>query len=109
MTREFITTTYFDKRWKKMTLTDEDLRQLEIYLLENPGAGDIIQGTSGAVKLRWALPNTGKSDGIRVIYVDLVHKAHTHLLLCYPKGKQDDLTEDQKKQLKQAIRILKGE
>ena len=110
MTREFIRTTYFDKRWNEMNLIDEDLRELEKHIMDNPGVGDIIQGTGGAIKLRWALQGSdkGKSGGIRVIYVDLTHKAHIHLLLCYPKSKQEDLTYEQKKQLKQLISTLKG-
>ena len=109
MTREFIMTTVYDKLWDRLGLTDEDLGELQSVLLKNPASGDIIQGTGGARKIRFALLNIGKSGGIRVIYIDLAHKAHTHLLLSYPKSKQDDLTEDQKKQLKQAIKILKGE
>jgi hypothetical protein len=111
MTREFIRTSYFDSNWEKMKLTDENLRLLELFIMRNPDSGDVIQGTNGAVKLRWALPsnNKGKSGGIRVIYVDIKQKEHIHLLLCYPKSEKDDLTFEQKKELKQLIQILKGE
>jgi len=111
MTREFIRTSYFDKRWNEMNLTDDDLRQLETYIMDNPGVGDIMPGTAGAIKIRMALQssNKGKSGGVRVIYIDLTHKAHVHLLLCYPKSMQDDLTPEQKKQLKHLVQILKGE
>jgi len=111
MTREFIRTTYFDKRWSEMDLSDADLRDLENHMLKNIGIGDIISGTGGAIKFRWALPGNdkGKSGGIRIIYVDLAHKAHMHLLLCYPKSKQENLTTEQKLHLKQLIHILKGE
>ena len=111
MTREFIRTSYFDKYWHAMKLHDDDLRELEIFLMENPGSGDVIQGTGGAVKLRWALSGNekGKRGGIRVIYIDLLHKEHTHLLLCYPKNKQETLNEAQRKQIKQLTTILKGE
>ncbi|MCL2197485.1 MAG: type II toxin-antitoxin system RelE/ParE family toxin [Defluviitaleaceae bacterium] len=111
MTREFIRTSYFNKRWDEMKLTDDDLRELENHIMQNPNIGNIIQGTGGAIKIRWALRgnNQGKSGGLRVIYVDLIIKAHIHLLLCYPKSEQEDLTHDQKKQLKQLISTLKGE
>lgn len=111
MTRKFIRATYFDKRWDDMKLSDEDLRELENHLLKNPGIGDIIIGTSGARKLRWAIPgnNKGKSGGIRVIYVDLAQKEHIHLLLCYPKSERETLTAEQKRHLEKLINILKGE
>ena len=34
MTRTFITTTIFDKRWIELGLSDDDLRELENYLME---------------------------------------------------------------------------
>ena len=52
MTREFITTTYFEKNWADMSLNDDDLLLLENYLMANPKSGDRIQGTGGAMKLR---------------------------------------------------------
>lgn len=111
MVREFIRSTYFDKRWAALGLTDDDLRNLENHIMKNPGIGDTIQGTGGAIKLRWVLAgnNKGKSGGIRVIYVDIAHQAHVHLLLCYPKSEQDDLTNAQKSQLKQLVKSIKGE
>ncbi|MCL2225232.1 MAG: addiction module toxin RelE [Defluviitaleaceae bacterium] len=111
MTRQFIRSQPFEIQWHKMGLTDSDLMEFEDYLLANPNAGDRISGTGGAVKVRWVLGGNrkGKSGGSRIIYIDLVRKSHIHLLLCYPKSKQEDLTQEQKKQLKQVIEKLKGE
>jgi len=94
-----------------MGLNDNDLRELEIYLLDNVGIGNVIPGTGGAIKVRWALSGNdkGKSGGTRIIYIDLIRKAHIHLLLCYPKSKQETLTNEQKKHIKQLIKTLKGE
>jgi len=92
-------------------LTDNDLQELQNFLLKNPEAGDIIQGTNGARKVRFALPDNdkGKRGGVRVIYVDIIKREHIHLLLCYAKAKQDDLTTEQKKQIKSLVHELKGE
>ena len=109
MVRQFVETTIFTKHWNEMGLNDDDLSELQSHIMRNPQAGDVIAGTGGARKIRYALPHKGKSGGARMIYVDIVHKKHTHLLLCYPKGKQEDLTEEQKKLVRQLTRILKGE
>ena len=109
MTREFINTPVYDKLWNDLGLTDDDLCDLQNTLLSNPQAGDIIEGAGGAAKVRYASQGKGKSGGIRVIYCDLTHKKRLYLLLCYPKSKQDDLTQEQKKQLKALIKTLKGE
>ena len=50
-------------------LDEEGLRNLENMLLENREAGDIIQGTHGLRKVRFALQNRGKSSGLRILYV----------------------------------------
>ena len=111
MTREFINADIFDKNWNKLGLTDDDLKDFQEYLLQNPSAGDIIEGTGGAAKVRFALEgnNKGKSGGIRVIYADITHKNQIGLILCYSKGKQDNLTTQQKKQLKELVKTMKGE
>jgi len=109
MVRQFVETTIFTKRWREIGLNDDDLLELQRHIMKNTSAGDIIIGTGGARKIRYALPNKGKRGGVRIIYVDVVHKKHTHLLLCYPKGKQEDLTTEQKKLVQQLAMALKGE
>ena len=37
----------FQKQWKDNGLNDDDLRELELFLLKNTEAGDMIQGTGG--------------------------------------------------------------
>ena len=108
MTREFIITSVYDKLWVRLGLTDDDLRDLQNLLMINPAAGDIIQGTGGARKIRFTLSNIGKSGGVRIIYTDITHLKRIYLLLCYPKSQQDDLSHDQKKQVKALIETLKG-
>ena len=109
MKREFILTSTFDKKWKQLHLTDDDLCELQNFIMRNPFARDIITGTGGASKLRFALSGKGKSGSIRVIFVDIVHKNRVYLLLCYAKSEQDNLTNIQKKKLESLIKILKGE
>ena len=47
MKRMFIETGEFRKCWKKLGLGEEDLRELQGFLLEHPEAGDMIQGAGG--------------------------------------------------------------
>ena len=57
-----------------MGLHDEELKLLEDILLENPQKGDVIEGTSGARKMRIQMNGHGKRGGGRVIYVDIFEK-----------------------------------
>lgn len=49
-------------------LTDGERRDVVDYLAAHPKAGNLMQGTGGVRKLRWARAGRGKSGGVRVIY-----------------------------------------
>ncbi|MGN1137066.1 MAG: type II toxin-antitoxin system RelE/ParE family toxin [Oscillospiraceae bacterium] len=96
--------------WKAMGLGDNDLSTLEKMLLADPKAGDVIEGTGGARKIRISLnDNRGKSGGGRVIYVDIYEKARIYLLFAYPKNVQENLTADQKKAIRNLIEAIEKE
>jgi hypothetical protein len=109
MNRTFIEVPAFTKRWKELGLTDENLRELENVLLENPKAGDAIQGTGGIRKIRIPMGHAGKRGGGRVIYVDIELKEIIYFINVYSKNEKDDLTEDEKKAFKAVVKILKEE
>jgi len=48
-------------------MADNDRRDLVDHLAAMPAAGDLMEGTGGARKLRWARPGAGKSGGLRVV------------------------------------------
>src|SRR5258705_11661145 len=48
-------------------LTEQERSELVDFLARNPTAGDLMQGTGGARKLRWGAKGKGKSGGARVI------------------------------------------
>ncbi len=109
MNRTFIEVPTFTKKWHELGLTDEDLRNLENTLLENPKAGDAVQGTGGLRKIRIPMENKGKGKrgGARVIYIDIEIKEIIYFINVYTKNEKDDLTEDEKKAFKAMIKILK--
>lgn len=107
MNRTFIEVPIFTNRWKELGLTDENLRELETILLENPKAGDAIQGTGGIRKIRIPVGNTGKRGGGRVIYVDIEIKETIYFINVYAKNEKEDLTEDEKKAFKAVVKVLK--
>ena len=47
MTREFIIAQIFDKNWHELGLDDDILQELQAYIIENPGIGNVIEGTGG--------------------------------------------------------------
>lgn len=86
----------------------DGIDELAIYLIDHPDAGDVIQGSGGVRKLRWAAKGKGKRGGARIIYLYVVFAARIYLMRCYAKNVKTDLTADEKKQLRQVAAHLKG-
>lgn len=86
--------------------TDDELRALQSHLLENPDAGDVIRGSSGLRKLRWAASGRGKRGGARVIYYHYVSAERIYLIYGYAKCDQEDLAPDQIKLLAQLMKEI---
>jgi hypothetical protein len=56
------------------------------WLAQNPDAGDVIQKSGGCRKVRWARAGTGKSGGVRVIYLNRLNEGRIFLLVIYAKS-----------------------
>ena len=84
----------------KRLLTDESYAGLQLYLAQYPFTGDLIKGTGGLRKVRWASGGKGKSGGVRVIYFYALADAQIRMILIYKKGVKDDLTPKEKKLLR---------
>ena len=48
-------------------LSDDEFAALQLSLAVKPEAGDVIKGTGGVRKMRWAGSGRGKRGGLRVI------------------------------------------
>jgi len=109
MKRTFVETSIFTKRWNDLNLTDEDLQSLQNYIIKNPNAGDIIVGTGGLTKLRWALPNKGKRGGVRILHIDFTRQKTVFLINCYSKSQKDNISDSEKAMYKTLIEAIKEE
>ena len=69
--------------------------------------GDIIPDTGGLRKIRWKSNSKGKRSGARVIYYFYDENHPIYLLFAYSKNVQTDLTEHEKKLLRQFVSQLK--
>src|ERR1700722_11957091 len=49
-------------------LNDEDYSDLQQFLVSQPDAGDVIQGTGGLRKVRWVTAGKGKRGGTRDLF-----------------------------------------
>jgi hypothetical protein len=84
-------TAHFASASRKM-LSDTEREELTDFLAWNPVAGDVIAGTGGVRKLRFALKGRGKSGGARVIYYYHDERIPLYLLDIYTKNEQANLS-----------------
>jgi hypothetical protein len=86
-------------------LAEEDYIALQLFLVRDPKAGDVIPGTGGFRKLRWADPRRrkGKRGGLRVIYYYFFGDNQIWFITLYGKDRMEDLSPDEKRALKAAI------
>ncbi len=106
MTREFVIMPEFERQWHKMGLGDEELRQLQEILLQNPKAGKVIRGTNGLRKIRIAFDKRGKSGSGRVAYIDFTTYEKIYLITAYPKSEKDNLSKAERNQIAKSIVLL---
>ena len=90
-------------------LNDEEYRKLQGCLCLAPQAGNIIRGSGGLRKIRWAHGQRGKRGGVRVIYYWVTNSEKILMLYIYPKNRQIDLTPEQVKLLSSLLtKSLRG-
>src|SRR6266446_1934677 len=86
-------------------LIDDDYREFQAQLGANPDLGDLMPGTGGFRKLRWADARRGKGrrGGLRIIYYYFSADQQIWLMTLYDKDEASDLTPKEKKALRIAI------
>jgi hypothetical protein len=99
----------FTTAWKSLKLTDEDMQALEAALLKNLHAGDVMQGTGGLRKVRFAPPSkhTGKSGATRVVYIFLQEGPAIYLFTIFGKSSKENLTAAEKSFYREVVAALK--
>jgi len=82
-------------------LDDDAYRELKNGLTNNPELGDLMPGTGGFRKLRWADKRRGKGrrGGLRIIYYYFLSDQQIWLMTLYDKNEASDLTPREKKAL----------
>ena len=106
---EFVEAPAFTRNIAAYFADDEYLR-LQRWLANNPESGDLMPGSGGFRKLRWADPkrSKGRRGGLRIIYYYFLADQQIWLMAIYDKSEASDLTAKQKKALKNALEVELG-
>ena len=89
---------------KSAGLSDQQRVAIIDRIAKEPAAGDLIQGSGGARKVRFAGRGRGKSGGYRVITFYAGPTMPVFLLALYGKGERADLSKAERNEL----RVLLG-
>ena len=94
-------------RHRKDYIDDEGLRELQIELLIDPTAGDLLEGSGGLRRLRHrdVRRGKGKRGGLRVIYFWWEAGRLFWLFTIYDKCEMDDLGPTEKRALRAILKL----
>ena len=84
-------------------LSDDEYAALQWGLTIHPELGDIIPGSGGIRKLRWAGSGRGKRGGLRVIYYWRNQQGEIWLLTAYAKNKAENIPASTLRAIKREI------
>ena len=103
----FLETSVFTRQITDV-MDDDDYRELQCFLMDNPSVGDLIQHSGGIRKIRWTGSGRGKRGGTRIIYYwDAGDKIL--MLYIYPKNERTDLSQRQLSILRAIVETYKNE
>ena len=80
----FIESSIFE-RILPVYLDDDEYSEFQQFLMQNPEAGELVPGSGGVRKVRWARPGIGKRGGLRIIYFVRYQPNEFWMLTCTPK------------------------
>jgi len=100
-----VETPEFIRRIDKL-MDDDERAALILYLAQNPTAGDLIPGTGGLRKLRWALEGRGKRGGARIIHFFHSSRLPLFLLTAFAKNERADISRADRNSFRELTKLL---
>jgi hypothetical protein len=100
--------TAFVRKAEKLWTREEHDEFID-FIAQNPDAGDIIEGTGGARKVRWARAGMGKRGGTRIITYFHDETMPVFLFMLFAKNERSDIGPGDKRDLATAIAGLKAQ
>ena len=106
----FIEVRSFSERWKRFGLSEDDLADLQDDLSRRPEVGNVIRGTGGLRKVRFASSDSdrGKSGSYRVAYAWYPQYGLVLLVSIYAKNEATDISADERQAIAALLRRQKS-
>lgn len=98
----FIESHGFTKRMPDY-LSEDEFLALQLYLVDYPDTGEIVRGSGGVRKMRWAMSGKGKRGGLRIIYYWKQSESEIWLLTLYAKNEAETIPAHTLRQIAKEI------
>ena len=84
----------------KGILSDDERQEVINMIASDPKCGELMRGTGGLRKVRFALPGRGKRSGARVVFFYHNDDMPVFLFAIFAKNEKDNLTKAERNTLK---------
>ncbi len=109
MTAEWITvfetSTYLARADKLLSKAEQEA--VVQMIAQDPTCGDLMEGTGGVRKVRFAIGGRGKSGGARVVYYFHSEAMPVYLLTLFAKNEKSNLAKAERNALARLVTALK--
>src|ERR1043166_6070909 len=99
----------FRKAADNSGLTDDERQAITNLVAANPSIGDLMEGTGGARKFRFAGRGQGKRGGYRVVTYYCADDVPVFLVELFAKGERVNLSKGERNELKGILATLADE
>jgi hypothetical protein len=104
-----IETSHYWNKARKL-LTESQREDVVTTVACEPEIGDLIQGTGGIRKFRYAFQSgKGKSGGARIVHLPLRASGKVYLLDIFAKSEKGNLSKAERNEMAKLVKILKGD
>lgn len=90
-------------------LAEEDRRELELHLAEDPCGGTLLEGTGGFRSVEIPGRGIGEGGGARVVYFYVPHRERIYLVHAHGDGVRGSLTVAEREQLRRLAATIRRE
>lgn len=104
-----IETQHFIVTAKSAGVSDEERAEMVNTISAEPDVGDMIVGTGGCIKRRFAGRGKGKRGGYRTVHYNGADDVPVLLLVVIDKGERDNLSQAERNELKVAMQTYQAD
>lgn len=94
----------FQKLWP-LYWTEDERADFAVHIVLNPEEGDLIRGSGGVRKIRWSRHGTGKSGGVRIVYLLRKQDGEVYLLTMFAKSVKENISLAILKEIRRALEV----